>query len=74
MNDEAIHRASGNGGEAELAEALLQPTAYPHSVGRISLIETHISRVFLTGEWAYKVKKPVNLGFLDFLYLGSIFH
>ncbi|HEX6003643.1 MAG TPA: AAA family ATPase [Burkholderiales bacterium] len=71
MNDEAIHRASGNGGEAELAEALLQPTAYPHSVGRISLIETHISRVFLTGEWAYKVKKPVNLGFLDFTTLDA---
>jgi len=39
---------------------------YDHSVGNIKLIETHISWVILTGEFAYKIKKPVNFGFLDF--------
>ena len=45
---------------------LLNPTAYPHVVGDVQLIETHISWVILTGSYAYKIKKPVNLGFLDF--------
>jgi len=45
---------------------LLEPDAYPHAVSGLRLIETHISWVFLTGEYAYKVKKPVDLGFVDF--------
>ncbi len=49
-----------------LIAGLLDPAAYPHPVGKIRLVETHISWVVLTGEFAYKVKKPVNLGFLDF--------
>ena len=49
-----------------LIRALLEPAAYPHGVEEISLVETHISWVLLTGEFAYKVKKPVDLGFLDF--------
>ena len=51
---------------AELPLALREPACYPHPVGEVELVETHISWVFLTGEIAYKVKKPVNLGFLDF--------
>lgn len=39
---------------------------YPHPVEVITTIETHISIVFLTGQYAYKLKKPVNFGFLDF--------
>jgi aminoglycoside phosphotransferase family enzyme/predicted kinase len=39
---------------------------YPHPAGPIQHIETHISDVFLTGEYAYKIKKPLNLGFLDY--------
>ena len=46
--------------------ALLQPRAYPHLTSCISLLETHISWVILTGTYAYKLKKPVNLGFVDF--------
>jgi len=46
--------------------ALREPACYPHASGPVELIETHISRVFLAGEYAYKIKKPVNLGFLDF--------
>ena len=49
-----------------LLAALLHPGCYPHAVGRVRLIETHISWVLLTGNWAYKVKKPVDLGFVDF--------
>ncbi|HYW02595.1 MAG TPA: AAA family ATPase [Gammaproteobacteria bacterium] len=47
-------------------DGLLRPAAYPHPVDRIHVIETHISWVVLTGEYAYKVKKPVDLGFVDF--------
>lgn len=49
------------------AEALRHPEAYPHPVEpEIVVVETHISWLFLTGRFAYKLKKPVNLGFLDF--------
>ncbi len=44
---------------------LLDPRAYPHPVRRISLLETHISWVVLTGELAYKIKRPVRLPFVD---------
>ncbi|CAH1385409.1 bifunctional aminoglycoside phosphotransferase/ATP-binding protein [Candidatus Nitrotoga sp. M5] len=49
-----------------LISALLSPTCYDHAVGKVQLIETHISWVLLTGEYAYKLKKPLNLGFLNF--------
>jgi aminoglycoside phosphotransferase family enzyme/predicted kinase len=51
---------------ATLAEELLDPGCYPHAAGEVELVETHISWVFLAGEYAYKVKKPVRLPFLDF--------
>lgn len=54
-------------GELEQLLANLQdPNRFPHRVSGFSLIETHISFVLLTGEYAYKFKKPVNLGFVDF--------
>ncbi|MDD5214929.1 MAG: AAA family ATPase [Methylococcales bacterium] len=49
-----------------LIQSLLKPDAYSHSVGAIELIETHISWVILTGQYAYKIKKPVCFDFLDF--------
>lgn len=49
--------------------ALQDPAAYPHPTGAITLVETHISWVLLTGPYAYKIKKPVNLGFVDFTTL-----
>ena len=52
--------------DSALIAGLLRPEAYPHRVDRIELVETHISWVLLTGEFAYKVKKPVELPFLDF--------
>jgi aminoglycoside phosphotransferase family enzyme len=42
------------------------PAFYPHRPDSVELIQTHISWVFLAGEYVYKIKKPVNLGFLDF--------
>ncbi|MGD8430137.1 MAG: AAA family ATPase, partial [Ectothiorhodospiraceae bacterium] len=55
--------------QRELVEALRSPDAYPHPVGRVEVLETHISTVLLAGEFAYKLKKPVDLGFVDFTTL-----
>lgn len=52
-----------------LIQALLDPCCYPHPVAGIRLIETHISWLLLTGDYVYKVKKPVDLGFVDFTTL-----
>lgn len=49
--------------------ALLRPESYPHPAESIQMLETHISWVFLAGPYAYKIKKPVDLGFLDFTTL-----
>lgn len=49
-----------------LVRALCDPNRYPHPVDRVKVIETHISYVLLAGDFAYKIKKPVSLGFLDF--------
>jgi aminoglycoside phosphotransferase family enzyme/predicted kinase len=49
-----------------LIKALHDPAAYPHPTEAITLVETHISWVLLTGPYAYKIKKPVSLGFVDF--------
>ncbi|MDX1351734.1 MAG: AAA family ATPase [Thiomicrorhabdus sp.] len=51
---------------ADLIDTLLNPNTYPHPVEVITTIETHISIVFLTGQYAYKLKKSVDFGFLDF--------
>ncbi len=50
----------------EVVEALLKPEAYDQEPGKIELLQTHISFVFLTRSLFYKVKKAVNFGFLDF--------
>ncbi len=52
-----------------LVQSLLKPEAYPHPVSAVALRETHISWVFLTGDFAYKVKKPIDFGFLNFTSL-----
>jgi uncharacterized protein len=51
---------------APMLAALQQPAAYLHPADQIVHLETHISHVFLAGEYAYKLKKPVDFGFLDF--------
>ncbi|UZE95865.1 bifunctional aminoglycoside phosphotransferase/ATP-binding protein [Alkalimarinus alittae] len=50
----------------ELIKALQDPTLYDHPTEGFRILETHISWVILTGSYAYKIKKPVNFGFLDF--------
>lgn len=52
-----------------LLAQLQDPTAYPHPAGAIEHVETHISHVFIAGDYAYKLKKPVDFGFLDFTTL-----
>lgn len=52
--------------QKQVVEALLKPEAYDEEVGRIELTKTHISFIFMIENFAYKVKKAVNLGFLDF--------
>ena len=54
-----------------LVAALRAPGRFAHAASGIEVIETHISSVVLTGEYAYKIKKPVNLGFLDFSTLEA---
>ena len=49
----------------EHLSALMRGDAYPHPVEEVRLIETHISWVLLTGEWAYKIKRPVAFPFVD---------
>jgi aminoglycoside phosphotransferase family enzyme/predicted kinase len=51
---------------AKTIEGLLDPGAYPHPVDGVRHLQTHVSSIFLTGDRAYKVKKPVDFGFLDF--------
>ena len=47
-------------------ELLTDPKCYPHEVAAVELIETHLSWVYLAGEYAYKVKKPLSFDFVDF--------
>lgn len=55
-------------------EALSSPAAYPEPVENVEVRQTHISVVFLAGEFVYKIKKPVNPGFLDFTTLEKRLH
>ncbi len=52
--------------EHSLIDFLLNPLNYPERPSAISHLETHISHVFIGDDFVYKVKKPVNFGFLDF--------
>lgn len=54
-----------------LIRSLLRPQCYGPGVSNVELIETHISWVLLAGDHAYKIKKPVNLGFVDFSTLAK---
>ena len=52
-----------------LIEALTRPECYPHPATTVEHLQTHISHILLAGAYAYKIKKPLNLGFLDFTSL-----
>jgi aminoglycoside phosphotransferase family enzyme len=55
--------------QKQVVEALMKPETYDEKAGSIELVQTHISFVFLTRNFVYKVKKAVNFGFLDFTTL-----
>lgn len=57
-----------------LLNALQNPALYDHTVSDFTLMETHISWVLLTGDFVYKIKKPVNFGFLDYSTLEQRAH
>jgi hypothetical protein len=58
----------------EVIEWMQMPDFYPHQVESVELCETHISLVFLTGDAVYKIKKPVDMEFLDFSTLDQRRH
>ncbi|HSW57552.1 MAG TPA: AAA family ATPase [Dehalococcoidales bacterium] len=55
----------------EVVQALLNPQIYPDKATRVDLIQSQMSFIFLTGKYAYKVKKGVNLGYLDYSTLDK---
>jgi hypothetical protein len=69
MSADQATRESALRRQAGLVGRLRDPACYPHAVCSVRVIETHISYVLLTGEFAYKIKKAVDLGFLDFTTL-----
>ena len=54
---------------SEMVQALLDPKIYPDASHKVELMQTQMSFVFLTGDYVYKVKKPVDLGYLDYTTL-----
>ena len=60
--------------DTPLLQALQDPDLFDHPVSGFEVLETHISWVLLTGSYAYKIKKPVDLGFLDFSTLAKRRH
>ena len=57
--------------ENELISDLQDPAALPEPTGHVSVVQTHISIVFIADDFVYKIKKPVNFGFLDFSTLDK---
>ena len=54
-----------------ILRSLLKPETFGKEVKKVRLIQTHTSWVFLTGKYAYKIKKPVFFGFLDYTTLDA---
>ncbi|MGO4762247.1 AAA family ATPase [Cupriavidus sp. 2KB_3] len=63
--------AKGVEDPSNFVRAMCDATAYPDKAWDVTLIETHISQVFLAGDFAYKVRKPVRLDFVDFSSLDA---
>ena len=51
-----------------------RPEFYAHPTEQVELIQTHISYIFIAGNFVYKVKKPLDFGFLDFTSLDKRKH
>src|SRR5688572_28161817 len=61
-----LSRSSSDFDHAAVVRCLQDPSVYPHHPGKVQVVETHISQVFLTDRFVYKLKKPVCFDFLDF--------
>ncbi len=57
-----------------IEEDLQKTSAYPEPTTSVEMLQTHISFIFITDSYVYKVKKPVNFGFLDFSTLEKRQH
>lgn len=60
--------------QQRLIAALRDPAVFPHAAKHVRIIETHISWIVLAGRYAYKIKKALDLGFLDTRTLASRQH
>ncbi len=56
--------------QAEIKQ-MLNPAIYPDATRTVRHLQTHISHIFITDDYVYKVKKPVDFGFLDFTTLDK---
>ena len=52
--------------QRNIIKSLLKADAYPEAVSSVEMIQTHVSWIFLASDTAYKIKKPVDFGFLNF--------
>ena len=66
--------ASSARGLPPLVEVMMRPEFYPDSPAQVELKQTHISYVFVAGDFVYKIKKPVHFAFLDCSRLAQRFH
>ncbi len=61
--------SDGCGMEQKYINQLLKPSTYPEATRDVKMLQTHISYLFLTDKYVYKIKKPVDYGFLNFTTL-----
>lgn len=73
VRSNALRKSTGASSDRlhQLLLALCERTRFGHSIEQFELLQTHISYILLTGPYAYKFKKPVELGFLDFSTLAK---
>jgi aminoglycoside phosphotransferase family enzyme/predicted kinase len=69
-----VHESGGVSAQEHVLPFLLNPQSYPHCPKSVRLVQTHASFIFIAPPFVYKVKKPVNFGFLDFSTLEKRRH
>jgi aminoglycoside phosphotransferase family enzyme/predicted kinase len=74
MKPGIVSLTSGRTHQEELLPFLLDRHSYPHRPRQVRLVQTHASFVLIADPFAYKVKKDVNFGFLDFSTLEKRRH
>ena len=70
MRPQSDNNSNAAAATRALVQALDNAAAFGHAISGLQRIETHISWIILTGEFAYKIKKPVDFGFLDYSTLA----